>query len=104
MRSLLQHRRSLLVYALSVFCVLHLPLAPHAAAADAQSIRYGQFEVTYTPATLLDQPTVDSVSEFIEAGEEITWKMYVPETYDETKPAGLMVYISPSQSGLMPRK
>ena len=72
--------------------------------AGAQDIRYGQFEVTFTPAQLLDQPTVDSVSEVIGADETITWKMYVPETYDANKPAGLMVYISPSDKGSMPGK
>lgn len=44
------------------------------------------------------------MSGVIRADEEITWKMYVPESYDANKPAGLMVYISPSPKGWMPRK
>jgi predicted peptidase len=44
------------------------------------------------------------VADVIKAEEEITWKMYVPQTYDPQKPPGLMVYISPTPKGWMPRK
>ncbi len=40
----------------------------------------------------------------MDVGADIVWKMYVPETYDPSAPAGLMVYISPSQKGWIPRK
>ena len=73
------------------------------ASAAASEIQYGQFEVTFKAAELMDAATIDTVSGFMDADEDITWKMYVPETYDPTIPAGLMVYISPSQKGWMPR-
>jgi hypothetical protein len=69
----------------------------------AGDVQYGQFEVTYTAAELLDQETIESVSEFMDVNEDVVWSMYVPESYDPDIPAGLMVYISPSDSGWTPK-
>jgi predicted peptidase len=69
-----------------------------------KDMRHGQFEVTFTPAQLLDDASIDRMSPAIGADEEITWNMYVPESYDANKPAGLIVYISPSKKGSVPRK
>jgi hypothetical protein len=71
--------------------------------ATASEVQYGQFEVTHTAAELLDPETVDTVSEFMDVNDEIVWNMHVPESYDPNVPAGLMVYISPSDQGWMPR-
>lgn len=73
------------------------------ASAAASEIQYGQFEVTFTAAELLDQETIDSVSEFMDVNAAVVWSMYVPETYDPSAPAGLMVYISPSDKGWTPK-
>ena len=102
MRSFSKYRYTFLVVA--ILCVGQFGAVVFANEADAQSVSYGHFEVTLTPAQLLDQSTLDSVSEVIGADEEITWKMYVPESYNEKDPAGLMVYISPNSKGWMPRK
>jgi hypothetical protein len=93
-----------MAYTLSVLCLWQSGVSAYADTFDAQSIPYGHFEVTFTPAQLLDPLNLKSVSEFIGADEEIIWKMYVPETYDASKPAGLMVYISPTPEGSMPVK
>ena len=71
------------------------------AGADA---RRGQFEVTYTIATLLDQVTTEAVTEYMDVNSDVTWQVYVPEAYDPGKPAGLMVYISPTDKGWLPRR
>ena len=79
-----------------------------AAASDAvpsvDTIQRGQLEVTYTISTLLDEVTTETVSGFMDVDAEVTWQMYVPESYDPSKPAGLMVYISPTDKGWLPRK
>ncbi|MGI9271936.1 MAG: hypothetical protein ACR2QT_09180 [Woeseiaceae bacterium] len=75
----------------------------HAAETTEADIRRGQFDVSFTPAQLLDAETLASVAEFVAADEEVIWKVHVPETYDPAEPPGLMVYISPSDSGWMPR-
>lgn len=69
----------------------------------ADEVQHGQFEVTYQLSALLDQETIDSVSDFMDVDADVTWKMYVPDSYDPEKPAGLMVYISPTRKGWMPR-
>ncbi len=74
------------------------------AGAAASEVQYGQFEVTFTTAGLMDPATKDTVSEFMDIHEDITWKMYVPKTYDPSVPAGLMVYISPSDKGWIPKR
>lgn len=80
-----------------------LCLAAALSNAQAQGVRTGKFDLTFTPTELLDPDTLESVAEVIGADEKITWKMYVPETYDKDKPAGLMVYISPTTRGTLPR-
>lgn len=72
--------------------------------APVDTFQRGHSEVTYKISTLLDQVTTDTVSEFMDVDAEITWQIYVPESYDPIKPAGLLVYISPSDKGWLPRK
>lgn len=62
-------------------------------------IQFGQFEVSRTPAQLVDLVGSESMLDPLDDDEPISWRMYVPETYDSSKPAGLMVYISPTSSG-----
>lgn len=104
MKSLIQYRCSILIRALTAVFLTQCCVSVCADESDAQSIRYGQFEVTFTPSQLLDAATVERMSPVIGGDEEVTWKMYVPETYDADKPAGLMVYVSPGKKGTMPRK
>lgn len=90
-----------LVFALTLLCA-SIDVA-HAGDTIEPNIQRGQFDVSFTPSQLVDAETLASVAEFISADEEITWKMHVPESYDPSEPAGLMVYISPSDKGYMPR-
>jgi len=66
---------------------------------DRPDIQYGQFEVSRTSAQLVDLAGSPSMLDPLHDDETISWQMYVPETYDPSKPAGLMVYISPTSSG-----
>lgn len=70
---------------------------------DERNIRRGVFAVEHKLAEFVDQETLDSVTHFIAADEAISWSIYVPESYDPDRPAGLIVYISPMQKGWMPR-
>ena len=36
--------------------------------------------------------------------EVVEWELYVPRDYDPGSPAGLLVFISPTDSGKMPRR
>ncbi len=66
---------------------------------DQPDIQYGQFEVSRTSAQLVALVGSESMLDPLDDDETITWRMYVPETYDSSEPAGLMVYISPTSSG-----
>jgi len=41
-------------------------------------------------------------SEAFRPGTSIEFELYVPKTYDPSKPAGILTYISPSRSGAIP--
>jgi len=69
---------------------------------DEPGIQYGWFDVTRTAVEMVDPSALENMSDVIEADKEITWQVYVPDSYDPSKPAGLMVYISPTRQGRMP--
>ena len=97
-------QRSHRLMPVSLLVIWAIQSGENANAADADDIQYGQFELTHTAAELLDADTINTVSDFMDVNSDIVWQMYVPESYDPSAPAGLMVYISPSQRGLMPRR
>ena len=72
------------------------------AVAVADDVALGEFSVS---ATLLELVGVESASRYegvVEPDEAIEWQIYVPESYDPAEPAGLMVYISPMDTGRIP--
>ena len=70
---------------------------------DPVTAQTGAFSRTYLATTVLGDRSSRYESLF-EAGEEITWQYYVPPGYDPARPAGLLVYISPTRSGAMPKE
>lgn len=63
----------------------------------------GSFSTTHSADTLLGETKAQYESLF-SPGEEVTWQFYVPPDYRSDRPAGLLVYISPTPSGDMPRE
>jgi hypothetical protein len=51
---------------------------------------------------LAGESTAGQVESVLLPHENIQWQMYVPSTYDRARPAGLLVYVSPTQSGEIP--
>lgn len=74
--------------------VLLTTMSSPAILAQEQIARTGPFEILGSSGQLLDAETADGFSELLEIDEQITWKVYVPETYDPLKPAGLLVYFN----------
>ena len=64
----------------------------------------GELQLTSTLTKLAGEDTARSVEEFIEPDEPINWILYVPESYTPDRPAGLMVFISPNNSGDIPSR
>jgi predicted esterase len=71
-------------------------------AAESDAPRTGDFAITMSSGELLGE-TAEKIVSVIAVDEPITWKVYVPEGYSVESPAGIVVYVSPSQSGTPPR-
>lgn len=82
---------------------LCLVLGPCLVLAQVAAPLTGTFRVTETLAGIAGQEAAQKIAAVIAPDEPITWEVYVPEHYDAERPHGLMVYISPTQSGEMPR-
>ena len=67
------------------------------------TVRTGAFQLTLTLAEVVGADSARNAGKIIPADEPISWEIYVPDSYRPDKPAGLMVYISPTPSGEIPR-
>lgn len=92
-----------LVNSLFVSLLVQWCAAAYAETLDEPDIQYGRFEISRTAVQLVDQSTMESMSEILDADDTITWQMYVPDSYDPNEPAGVLVYISPTAHGGMPK-
>jgi dienelactone hydrolase len=102
MRKLSLHRPVSLTGALLASLIVHLCAPVYADSGDSPDIQYGRFSIKATVAELVDPETMESMSKLLDGDKEITWQMYVPKSYDPSKPAGLLVYVSPTPQGGMP--
>lgn len=85
--------------ALIACCGLLWWIATFAASSAQAEVRYGQFDVSWKAGELVDSLGLESALGPLDADETVSWRMYVPRSYDPDRPAGLMVYISPTSSG-----
>ncbi len=77
---------------------------PTNAAEDTdQSTRTGSFSISATPTEIVGPDSAANFESVIPVDEAISWQITVPESYDPDQPPGILVYISPSNSGKMPR-
>jgi len=63
----------------------------------------GAYTLSGTPAKLVGAEAAQSLAGVLSPDEDVTWEVVVPDNYDPVRPAGLLVYISPSDSGRLPR-
>lgn len=87
--------------ALVVLALLALPISQEEVAAAE---RVGEFELGSTVSALLSGPSLESFARLFPADQPLEWSVYVPASYDSALPAGLLVYISPSDSGGIPEE
>ena len=73
-----------------------------AAPALADGDQLGEFSVSATLPELVGAESASRFEDVVDTDEAIEWEIYVPETYDPEEPAGLMVYISPMDTGRIP--
>ena len=63
----------------------------------------GDFVLGLRLAELVSEETAARLADVQPADELIEWQMRVPPNYDPERPSGLLVYISPTPSGEIPR-
>ncbi len=63
----------------------------------------GFFELSFTPLELLGSQSMQDASGILDDDDELSWQLFVPEDYDPVRPAGVMVYVSPTKKGGPPR-
>ncbi len=62
----------------------------------------GHRVLALTLADLVSDPAALQLGSALSTDETLEWQMYVPTDYDVSRPSGLLVYISPTQSGKVP--
>lgn len=85
------------------FTSLLLVTCTWSSATSDETPRTGSFKVEFSPLELLGEQGAIDAAEILRSDDNISWQLYVPETYDATRPAGVVVYVSPTQKGGPPR-
>lgn len=80
----------------TAFCLMHAGLAV------AQ--RLGAYEESASVLEIAGEGFARNFESVISAESEVELEIYVPDTYDSDAPAGVVVYISPSDSGKIPKQ
>jgi hypothetical protein len=62
----------------------------------------GEFSVSFTLTELIGSESAHRYQDTVPADEPIEWELYVPDGYSEDRPAGVLAYISPRQTGEIP--
>jgi len=86
----------------SLLALLFHVQAVNAADLEGTSVQTGEFSSRATVLELLGESSAQGYESVVSIDDPIQWQVYVPESYDPQKPAGLLVYISPSDSGQIP--
>jgi len=88
--------------ALSLFAVCQV-LAQSGADVDITPPT-GAFSLTATSTEAVGPESSAAFASIVPVDEVIEWQIVVPENYDQEHPPGLLVYISPSDHGSLPRQ
>jgi len=62
----------------------------------------GSFQISATLKDLLEGKSLETYTHFFNHDELLSWEVYISSNYDVNNPPGLMVYISPTNSGEIP--
>jgi hypothetical protein len=69
---------------------------------SATRYRTGAFVLRLNAADLVNNAAEKPSTGILAADETIEWQVYAPDSYNPAQPAGVLVYISPTQSGEIP--
>ena len=68
------------------------------------TIRIGEFNTSSTVAALLGNASAQTFEQIIPADQPIEWSVHVPKSYESKVPPGILVFISPHDSGKIPNE
>ncbi|MDH4107826.1 MAG: hypothetical protein OEW35_05890 [Gammaproteobacteria bacterium] len=72
-------------------------------ARSEERVRTGAYTLEGTPAGLVGAEAAQAIAAVLPPDGSVSWEVFVPDAYDPARPAGLIVYISPSDAGNLPR-
>ncbi len=81
---------------------LFLAVSPLLAESD-KTPGTGFFKVEFSPLELLGEQGAADAADILRSDDNLGWQIYVPDSYDAERPAGVVVYVSPSPRGGPPR-
>ena len=88
----------------ALLVLLHsLPLLASEQVTSFVAAKTGAYTANASITDLIGEDSAQAYVAIMPVDELITWEVYVPENYDTKKPAGVLVYISPSNSGELPK-
>ena len=65
--------------------------------ADDEGPRTGYYKKKMTITEIVGAESAAAMSSVFEPDDKVSWQLYVPKTYDAAKPAGVIVFLSPSE-------
>lgn len=60
--------------------------------ANAQEVDTGSFTIVSTSEAILGKETASGFEDYLDIDEDITWSVFVPETYDPANPPGVLLF------------
>jgi hypothetical protein len=70
--------------------------------AGAQEHLTGVFRLSQTPIEVMGEQDALALNDKVPADEDLRWQVFVPETYDPSRPAGVFVFLDPGGWGGIP--
>jgi predicted peptidase len=84
-------------YRVLLLCLLSIAFSG-AVGDETDGPRTGYFRKSATTAELLGVDGASAIAEVLAPDEELKWQLYVPHSYDASKPAGAIVFVNRSDS------
>ncbi len=72
--------------------------------ADSELLKRGRYIEKVKIASLVGEAGMKSFAPFLDADHEIEFDVFAPKTYHPSRPAGLMVFVSPTPTGKIPNR
>jgi len=83
-------------------CLLCLVIQSHNRV-YAEEFRTGSFSIELPAHEVFDDAEAQKFDHFLSRDKLITWEVHVPENYQPERAAGVLTYISPTRSGVIPQ-